>query len=72
MVSRALDCIDDNLYRIHDSYATSLVTYTLVLANHPKAGVMMTRLKNKAIRSKGEGSYSLSLKMQSSIHSAPK
>ena len=56
MVSRALDCIDDNLDRIHDSYATSLVTYTLVLANHPKAGVMMTRLKNKAIRSKGEGS----------------
>ena len=71
MMSRALDCIDDNLDRIHDSYTTSLVTYTLVLANHPKAGVMMTRLKNKAIRSKGEG-VSLSFGMQSSIHLAPK
>ena len=54
MVSKALDCISSKLDNIEDSYTTSLVTYTLVLANHSKAGVMMNRLKGKAITSKGE------------------
>ena len=55
MVSKALECVTDNLDHIQDSYTTSLVTYTLVLADHPKAGIMMSRLKNKAV-SKG-GSF---------------
>ncbi len=52
MVSKALECVTDNLDHIQDSYTTSLVTYTLVLADHPKAGIMMSRLKNNAV-SKG-------------------
>ena len=54
MVSKALDCISSKLDNIEDSYTTSLVTYALVLANHSKAGIMMNRLKKKAITSKGE------------------
>jgi hypothetical protein len=57
MVSQALECLTKNLDRIQDSYATSLVTYTLVLADHPMAGIMMTRLRNKAITSKGNLKY---------------
>ena len=53
MVSKALSCVTDNLIQIQDSYTTSLVTYTLVLADHPKAGLMISRLKNKAVSSEG-------------------
>ena len=53
MVAKALSCVTDNLAHIQDSYTTSLVTYTLVLADHPKAGVMISRLKNKAVTSEG-------------------
>ena len=58
MVSRALDCIAEKLAVNLDSYTTSLVTYTLVLANHTKAGAMMDRLKSKAVNANGEN-YSL-------------
>ncbi|CAB4010718.1 alpha-2-macroglobulin-like isoform X2, partial [Paramuricea clavata] len=51
MVAKALSCVTDNLTHIQDSYTTSLVTYTLVLADHPKAGLMISRLKNKAVSS---------------------
>ena len=53
MVSKALGCINNHLDDIQDSYTISLVTYTLVLADHPKADNMITRLKKKAIVSKG-------------------
>ena len=54
MVSSALECIIDNLHRIHDSYTTCLITYALALADHPKAEFMVQRLKNKAVSSKGK------------------
>ena len=53
MVAKALRCIADHLDDIQDSYTISLVTYTLLLADHPKADLMMTRLKKKAINSEG-------------------
>ena len=53
MLSRALDCLTENLDRIQDSYTVSLVTYTLMLADHPKAEIMMDRLRNNAITLKG-------------------
>mgnify|MGYP002803887076 FL=1 len=52
MVSSALECIIDNLHRIKDSYSTSLITYVLALADHPKAEFMVQRLKKKAVTSK--------------------
>jgi hypothetical protein len=55
MVSKALRCVTNNLDQFHDSYTTSLVTYTLTLADHPKAELMIRRLKKKAITSKGTG-----------------
>lgn len=54
MVSKALDCITAKLDGIQDPYATSLVTYALVLANHSKADVMVARLKKKAKTSQGK------------------
>ncbi|CAB3978842.1 alpha-2-macroglobulin-like isoform X1, partial [Paramuricea clavata] len=51
IVSKALNCVTDKLTHIQDSYTTSLVTYTLVLADHPKAGLMISRLKDKAVSS---------------------
>ena len=54
MVSKALGCITNHLDDIQDSYTISLVTYTLVLADHPKADIMIARLKKKAIVSKGK------------------
>ena len=61
MVSRALDCIAQKLDVNLDSYTTSLVTYTLLLANHTKAGAMMARLKSKAVTANGENSELYSL-----------
>ena len=49
MVSKALSCITSQLDSIKDSYATALVTYTLMLANHGKAAEMMKKLRKKAI-----------------------
>ncbi|XP_028400033.1 murinoglobulin-1-like isoform X2 [Dendronephthya gigantea] len=50
MVSKALDCITKELDNdVHDSYTTSLITYTLTLANHSMVGIMMDRLDKKAI-----------------------
>ncbi|CAB4015078.1 a-macroglobulin complement component [Paramuricea clavata] len=49
MASKALHCVTKNLDLIQDSYTTSLVTYALVLADHPKAEVMISRLKNKTV-----------------------
>ncbi|XP_028418027.1 C3 and PZP-like alpha-2-macroglobulin domain-containing protein 8 isoform X1 [Dendronephthya gigantea] len=58
MVSNALDCIlgklDDTIL---NAYATSLATYTLILADHPKGGIMLSRLKNMAISLKGGQLY---------------
>jgi hypothetical protein len=59
MASKALDCVTKNLDLIQDSYTTSLVTYALVLADHPKAEIMMNRLKNKTISSNGGNFTSL-------------
>ncbi|XP_028400036.1 pregnancy zone protein-like isoform X5 [Dendronephthya gigantea] len=50
MVSKALDCITKQLDNdVHDSYTTSLITYTLTLANHSMVRIMMDRLEKKAI-----------------------
>ncbi|XP_028416699.1 pregnancy zone protein-like [Dendronephthya gigantea] len=57
MVSRALNCISRNLDTIQDSYTTSLVSYLMVLADHPKAAIMISRLKTRAIREEDEQLY---------------
>lgn len=50
MISKALDCITKELDNdVHDSYTTSLITYTLMLANHSMVGIMMNRLEKRAI-----------------------
>ena len=63
MVSKALSCIASQLDSIKDSYATALVTYTLMLANHAKAAEMMKKLRMKAI-SKGTKDVAILLHVQ--------
>ena len=50
MVSKALSCIASRLDSITDSYATALVTYTLMLANHSDASKMMKLLRERAVK----------------------
>ena len=51
MVSEALSCITNRLDSIEDTYATALVTYTLMLANHSDASSkMMKLLREKAVK----------------------
>ena len=50
MVSEALSCITSRLDSIEDTYATALVTYTLMLANHSDASKMMKLLREKAVK----------------------
>ena len=50
MVSKALSCITSRLDSINDTYATALVTYTLVLANHSEASKIMKSLRDKAVK----------------------
>ena len=50
MVSEALSCITNRLDSIEDTYATALVTYTLMLANHSDASKMMKLLREKAVK----------------------
>ena len=50
MVSEALSCITHRLDSIEDTYATALVTYTLMLANHSDASKMMKLLRGKAVK----------------------
>ena len=50
MVSKALSCITSRLDSIKDTYATALVTYTLMLAKHSDASKMMKLLRDKAVK----------------------
>lgn len=50
MVSEALSCITSRLDSLEDTYATALVTYTLMLANHSDALKMMKLLREKAVK----------------------
>ena len=56
MVSKALSCITSRLDSINDTYATALVTYTLMLAKHSDASKMMKLLRDKAVK-KGNIEY---------------
>ena len=49
MVSKALSCITSRLDSISHTYATALVTYTLMLANNSNASKMMRLLRNRAV-----------------------
>ena len=49
-MSKALSCITSRLDSIKDSYATALVSYTLMLAKHSDASKMMKVLRDKAVR----------------------
>ena len=49
-MSEALSCITSRLDSIEDTYATVLVTYTLMLANHSDASKMMKLLREKAVK----------------------
>ena len=50
MVFKALSCIKNQLDSVNDTYATALVTYTLMLAKHSNASKMMKLLKDKAVK----------------------
>ena len=47
---KALSCITNRLDSVNDTYATALVTYTLMLAKHSNASKMMKLLKDKAVK----------------------
>ena len=47
---KALSCITNRLDSVNDTYATALVTYTLMLAKHSNVSKMMKLLKDKAVK----------------------
>ena len=64
MVSKALSCMTSRLDSIKDSYATALVTYTLMLAKHGDASKMMKLLREKAVK---KGSIKISSRHSHSL-----